>query len=76
MHGVLPRRPRALAPVFLKIGFGASWKIFFPSGVEIGSCLVEARRGPLDTPALVRRRIKATGTPRRVAMTPTCTSPK
>jgi hypothetical protein len=45
--------------MFFKISFSAFRKVFAPRGFKIGSRLLETRRGVLDMPAQVGRRVKA-----------------
>jgi hypothetical protein len=59
MHGVFPGRPGALAAIRAKIRFCASREVIFPSGLEVGPRLVEARRVAGAGPAAVVHRIEA-----------------
>jgi hypothetical protein len=41
MHGVFPGRKSTLAPMFDKVGFGASRKVVFPRDFEASPRLIE-----------------------------------
>ena len=84
-HGAFPRGPGALAPVFVEVGLRAPREVISPGGLEIGARLFEGFGRAADLPPVVRRRVKtavptpwstSTGTPVRIAIVPTCTSPK